>query len=159
MTDKRQIHISHQFVEFIPERLDEGVLYISKRYGTAIHKCCCGCGEEVVTPLNPTDWSLRMDGNFVTLEPSIGNWSYACRSHYWIRRSKVIWAGQMSQHRIERGRAINSVKKQVYFKEINRKKTLSSKLSSNVTFSQNEDPWMPYVLWRALKRWWNSLKE
>jgi Family of unknown function (DUF6527) len=126
MSSKRLMSISFQLVEFIPERLDEGVLYISKRFGTASHKCCCGCGEKVVTPLNPTDWSLWFDGDAVTLYPSIGNWSYACQSHYWIQRGKVIWAGAMSQKKIEHNRAIELAKKQAYFAARNRKKNLPS---------------------------------
>ncbi|MGZ8873834.1 MAG: DUF6527 family protein [Halobacteriota archaeon] len=152
----RQIHLSHQFVEFIPEQLEEGVLYISKRYGTAAHKCCCGCGEEVITPLNPTDWSLRMDGNFVTLHPSIGNWSFACRSHYWIRKSKVIWAGDMSQKQIERGRTIDRAAKREYFEAVNRKKALRSQLPPDEAYFQTESPGLFYELWLAIKRWWNS---
>lgn len=141
----RQTDLSHQFVEFIPERLEQGVLYISQRYGTAAHKCCCGCGEEVITPLNPTDWSLRIGGNVVTLHPSIGNWSFACRSHYWIRRNKVVWAGQMSQQQIERGRTIDRAAKQAYFEAVNRSKAASQNKATGL-----------YSLWLALKRWWNS---
>ena len=37
----------HRFVELIPEVLDEGVLYISVTYTTALHKCACGCGRFV----------------------------------------------------------------------------------------------------------------
>lgn len=124
MSGKRLLSISYQLVEFIPERLNQGVLYISIRFGTASHKCCCGCGEKVVTPLNPTDWSLRLEGEAVTLYPSIGNWSYACRSHYWIRRGKVIWAGDMSQKKIENNRAVEQAKKQTSFAAVNKKKNL-----------------------------------
>ena len=153
----RQTHISHQFVEFIPEQLDEGVLYISQRYGTAAHKCCCGCGEEVITPLNPTDWSLRIDGNVVTLHPSIGNWSYACRSHYLIRSSKVIWAREMSQQQIERGRASDRAAKQAYFEAINRKKAPPSQLLPNESpYQTDESHGLFYSLWLTLKHWWNS---
>lgn len=152
----KQTQLSHQFVEFIPEQLEEGVLYISRRYSTAAHKCCCGCGEEVVTPLNRSDWFLRVDDNVVTLHPSIGNWSFACRSHYWIRRGKVIWTGQMSQQQIERGRAIDRTAKQAYFQAVNRKKALLPQLSSNEASSQNEAPGLLYSLRLALKRWWNS---
>lgn len=151
----RQTHLSHQLVEFIPERLVEGVLYISQRYGTAAHKCCCGCGEEVVTPLTPTDWSLQIHGNAVTLHPSIGNWSYACRSHYLIRRSKVVWAGQMSQQQIERGQEIEQAVKQKYFEAVNRKKDIRSQLLPNDT-SRTEVPGLLNSLWLALKRWWNG---
>lgn len=115
----RQKYLSHKFVKFIPERLEEGVLYISRQYHTAVHQCCCGCGKEVVTPLNPTDWALKMDGDAVTLHPSIGNWGFPCRSHYFIRRNKVVWTGQMSQRQIERGRKINQAQKSAYFESIN----------------------------------------
>ena len=47
--------LGHEFVEGIPERLEEGVLYVSILYATAMHLCACGCGREVVTPLTPTD--------------------------------------------------------------------------------------------------------
>jgi hypothetical protein len=29
-------------------------------FRTAAHCCCCGCGEEVVTPFTPTDWSMTL---------------------------------------------------------------------------------------------------
>jgi len=86
-----------QFVEFIPEKLEAGVLYISRRYSTATHLCCCGCGLEVVTPLNPAKWRLDERGGTVSLKPSVGNWSFPCKSHYWIENNQVRWAGQMSK--------------------------------------------------------------
>jgi hypothetical protein len=154
----RQTNLFHQFVEFIPERLDEGVLYVSQRYGTAAHKCCCGCGEEVITPLTPTDWSLRIEGNVATLHPSVGNWSFACRSHYWIRRGKVIWAGQISQQQIERGRVIDRAAKQAYFESANRKKALHSQFFPDEALSppQTEPHGLLYSMQLVIKRWWNS---
>ena len=92
----RIAHLRPQFVEFIPERLEPGVLYISRRYSTASHLCCCGCGLEVVTPLNPAKWRLAEHRGSVSLAPSIGNWSFPCRSHYWIANNKVRWAAAMS---------------------------------------------------------------
>jgi hypothetical protein len=80
------------------------VLYISIPYATAVHKCCCGCGEKVVTPLTPTDWKLIFDGESVSLSPSIGNWSFRCESHYWIRSNNVHWAVHWSRQQIEVGR-------------------------------------------------------
>jgi hypothetical protein len=88
----RQATITPKFVEFIPDQLQEGILYISEKYGTVVHKCCCGCGAEVVTPLTPVDWQLKKDRKTVTLFPSIGNWNFPCQSHYWIRRNNVEWA-------------------------------------------------------------------
>jgi Family of unknown function (DUF6527) len=82
----------HKFVKSVPETLEQGVLYVSVEYATAIHKCCCGCGNEVVTPLSPKDWKLTFDGETVSLYPSIGNWNFGCRSHYWITKNRVEWA-------------------------------------------------------------------
>ena len=87
-------------VEFIPEDLLPGVLYVSDRYQTATHLCCCGCGKEVVTPLNPAKWRLREAGGEVSLSPSIGNWEFPCQSHYWIEAGRVEWARAFSQDRI-----------------------------------------------------------
>lgn len=97
----RVSQIRPRFVDFIPDRLEEGVLYISERYRTCSHLCCCGCGEEVVTPLSPAEWVVRREGDTVSLWPSVGNWDYRCRSHYVIRHNKVLWAGQMTARQIE----------------------------------------------------------
>lgn len=104
----------HKFVEQIPERLEEGVLYISIEYATVMHLCACGCGHEVVTPLSPTDWEMTFDGETVSLAPSIGSWSLKCQSHYWIRRGGVRWARWMSPEEIERGRERDRRRKQLY---------------------------------------------
>lgn len=80
-----------EFVEFIPENLKPGVLYISIEYSTASHLCPCGCGQMVITPIQPTQWSLTWDGESVSLYPSIGNWGFFCKSHYWIRKNRIIW--------------------------------------------------------------------
>ena len=88
--------IQPKFVEFIPEHLEAGVLYVSRRYATASHLCCCGCGLEVVTPLNPAKWRLTERDGAVSLAPSIGNWSFPCKSHCWIMGNRVRWAGAMS---------------------------------------------------------------
>ena len=91
------------FVEKIPIELEEGRLYISMEYTTAIHRCACGCGLEVVTPLGPTDWKLIFDGT-VSLSPSIGNWNFPCRSHYWVKRDRVEWAGSWTDEQIQQNR-------------------------------------------------------
>lgn len=114
-----------EYVEFMPKTIEEGVLYISEKYSTAVHKCCCGCGQKVVTPLKPTEWSLSKTAVGVTLRPSIGNWSFACRSHYWIQNSRVVWAGDMSSAQIERGRRRDRAAKQEYFSSIVHKRVVS----------------------------------
>jgi hypothetical protein len=110
----RLTQIRHQFVEFIPEELASGVLYVSVPYATAAHKCCCGCGREVATPLTPTDWSVTYDGESVSLDPSIGNWSFPCKSHYWIRHDRVQWAGRWTASQVESGRQRDRARKLSY---------------------------------------------
>lgn len=95
--------ITPQFVELAPSSLEPGVLYISRKYQLALHLCCCGCGEKVVTPLSSAEWRLQLVKEVATLSPSIGNWSMPCRSHYWIRGNRVVWSGPLSQ------RGINAV--------------------------------------------------
>ena len=107
----RRNQLQHRFVEYIPEQLEEGVLYISIEYMTVTHLCCCGCGQEVSTTLSPTDWRLIFDGKTVSLEPSIGSWSLPCQSHYFITRNQVVWAPRWSTHEIEMGRRYDTARK------------------------------------------------
>lgn len=77
-------------VEFIPKEMKDGVIYVSRRFGTAIHRCACGCGEQTVTPFTGMKaWTLTDGPNGVTLRPSIGNQQFPCKSHYWITDGKV----------------------------------------------------------------------
>jgi hypothetical protein len=96
--------IEFEFVEFIPSERAPGKLYISIEYATIVHDCLCGCGNKVVTPLSPTGWKMTFDGESISLNPSVGNWGFPCRSHYIIDRSRIIWAGNMTREQIERGR-------------------------------------------------------
>jgi Family of unknown function (DUF6527) len=107
--------LTHEFVESFPEELEEGTLYVSMPYATVAHKCCCGCGNDVITPLSPTDWKLIFDGRKITLDPSIGNWGFPCKSHYWIKGGRVQWSSQWSLEEIAAGRAHGRSKKEQYF--------------------------------------------
>ena len=104
--------IQFKFVEFIPSELEEGVLYISIEYKTAVHKCVCGCGNKVVTPITPTDWEITYDGKTVSLNPSIGNWNFKCKSHYFITKNKIRFARRWSDWKIEDGRKRDSENKE-----------------------------------------------
>jgi hypothetical protein len=104
-----------KFVEFIPNILEEGVIYISITYCTAVHKCVCGCGNEVVTPLSPTDWELTFNGESVSLYPSIGNWNFECKSHYWIIKNKVKFSRKWFDWEINFSRQSDSENKKKYF--------------------------------------------
>jgi hypothetical protein len=97
---KSNFSIAHEFVELIPREMEERTLYIAMEFSTASHKCFCGCGAEVVTPLSPTAWQLSYDGENISLDPSIGSWNLPCQSHYWIRRGRVEWSYAMSKEQI-----------------------------------------------------------
>lgn len=145
---KQEIELIPEFVESVPPELKDGIIYISMIYGTAIHKCCCGCGEKVVTPFSPTDWKLIFDGVSISLDPSIGNWSFKCKSHYWIRQNRVIWAPRWSREKIAAGRARDRFLKERYFETAdtvtgdNTQENLES-LNSKATTS----------FWRKLIKW------
>jgi len=87
--------IRSKVVDYIPRQLESGVIYISYLNEVAIHECICGCGNEVVTPLSKKNgWIIKEDDQGVTLYPSIGNYAFQCKSHYWIRNGQVIWIGK-----------------------------------------------------------------
>ena len=104
-------------MDSFPRPLEEGVLYISSKFGMAAHNCACGCGHEVMTPLQPTQWKVTVGPKgAVTLYPSIGNWGFKCRSHYWIRGSEVVWSYQMSEAQIQRNRQLDQVARDAFYR-------------------------------------------
>lgn len=103
--------IQHKFVEFIPEILEDGIIYITVEYRTAVHKCMCGCGNKVVTPFSPSDWQLIFDGKTISLKPSIGNWSFECRSHYWIINNEIVLGEKWDEDKIKKGRKADKKRK------------------------------------------------
>lgn len=95
------LKLSPNYVDHFPDKLEEGVLYISEEFSLTGHKCCCGCGEDVYLKLGPAKWQLtKMSNGTVSLDPSVGNWKYECQSHYWICKNQVLDAGPMSASEI-----------------------------------------------------------
>jgi len=103
------------YVDFIPSEMEEGKLYISERYRTASHLCCCGCENKVVTPLKEGAWHISKVGSAVTLRPSVGSWNLECRSHYLITKNQVEWAGRWTDEQAEAGKARDRAARQAYF--------------------------------------------
>ena len=141
---RNQTSLSYKFVEYIPENIEDGMIYISIPFATVVHKCCCGCGIEVITPLSPTDWKLIFDGQTVSLDPSIGNWSFNCQSHYWIKQNQIIWARQWSREEINAGRAYDWLAKKTY---------LNNKGDRAVSDNNSCDNHQTLCFWSRLKRW------
>lgn len=92
----RRDRLRPAFVGGIPDRLEDGMLYVSLEHDAMMHLCACGCGKEVSTPLGPTDWRLTWDGASISLSPSVGSGGLACRSHYLIDRNAVRWLAPMT---------------------------------------------------------------
>lgn len=145
----REIVLKHEFVEFIPEQLQQRTIYVSMRFATASHMCICGCGNKVVTPITPTDWTLVFDGKTVSLDPSVGNWSFPCQSHYWIRKNRVKWAPKWSREQIKRGRMHDRMAKQQYHGD----RTTSGRGTDSGEVAPPAKN-LGRLLWQRLK-WWS----
>ena len=148
----KQSHLPPQFVEFIPVTLQDGILYISPVNKTVLHKCCCGCGQEVVTTLSPTDWSFTFDGKSVSVSPSIGSWSLPCQSHYWIKKNNIVWAGKMSKDQIDRIRVQDKQATENYYysNPVASDKATTNKLPDTPNHVNSTN------IWQRLKSWWYS---
>ena len=144
--------LKHRFVDKIPVNLEEGILYVSIQYATAIHKCCCGCGNEVVTPISPTDWSLIFNGESITLDPSIGNWSLECQSHYFIKKNRVIWSRKYSDAEIDEVKKTDIKDKYDYFLKLKNENSYrkGEEVSKQIASKESEKfsliKWIKYLL-------------
>lgn len=82
---------SVEVVNQIPTIIENGILYVSFLYNVSVHNCPCGCGEQVIILINPNGWSIKYNGEEVSFSPSIGNWTFECKSHYYITNNRVNW--------------------------------------------------------------------
>lgn len=110
-------------VHYMPKDLAPGILYVSEEFAVAGHLCACGCGNKVMTPLGPTEWSFTDTPHGPSLRPSIGSWQLHCRSHYWIDRGTVEWSGAWSPERVERGRRAEQARRRDYYESRKRAPT------------------------------------
>lgn len=115
------MRLQHKFCEYVPGHLQPGTIYITMEFGTAVHLCICGCGQKVVTPFSPTDWKLIYDGETVSLDPSIGNWSFDCQSHYWIKNNQVVMSNKWTDDEINMNRKLDKEVKESHFSDLNNK--------------------------------------
>jgi hypothetical protein len=150
--------IRPEYVKHFPANFELGVLYISEEFETAGHLCCCGCGEKVITPLNPAKWSIRKEGSTVTLSPSVGNWKYACQSHYLIVRNQVITARKFNASAIESVQRRDQRDMNRYVRQTNAAAEGNTgnrpMLSENIPPPSAQAPGLMSKLMTWLRRWW-----
>lgn len=143
--------IAHEFVERFPKPMQNGILYISLRFSTAGHLCCCGCNQEVITPLSPTDWKLIYDGETASLHPSVGSWQLPCRSHYFISRGKVEWAATWSRDRVAAAQAQDRQAKEQHYAEKRGEPVVAKPEPEKAVPADQE---MSTSLWLRLRNLW-----
>ncbi|NTG08847.1 DUF6527 family protein [Rhizobium rhizogenes] len=148
---KSSKRLKYSFVEGFPDQLESDTLYISVEHASMAHLCACGCRAEVITPLSPTDWRFTFDGKTVSVDPSVGNWSLACRSHYVIRNNLVHWAGDWSEETIAAGRKLDLARKRGL--EV-AEPAVSIKLKDSNNADRNKPPVSGYTKVGVMARLW-----
>lgn len=149
----KQHRIKHQFVEFIPEKLEPGTLYISLEYNSANHLCACGCGREVVTIIGPADSSITSSSRGVSISTSIGNSNFPCKSHYWINDNRILWESPMTPHLTALSRARDKAAKA---REYGNRRTDASAASLAPSTRASVASPAPSSTPELPKRWWRK---
>ena len=111
-----------EFVTHVPDKMEADVLYISIPFSTVLHLCPCGCGNEVVTKISPSRWKLIFDGETISLSPSIGNWYFPCKSHYWIRNNKIVFVKEWDKEEVKDYKKSKNVLSKSIFPRLRKRK-------------------------------------
>jgi hypothetical protein len=87
--------LTPQFVEYMPDVIEDGILYISQRFSVAIHKCAGGCGIQAVMDISnwgdspwKNGWRMTINDNLISFSPSI---LCPCKAHYFIENNEIRW--------------------------------------------------------------------
>lgn len=95
---KLELEIYHfQFIDDVPDEPKEKVIYFvgeKDYYWQFVMICPCGCNSLLHMNLmkdQEPHWMYKVDNNFITIIPSIDR-KVGCKSHFFIRSGKVIWA-------------------------------------------------------------------
>lgn len=138
-------------MEFIPDELEAGVLYASIKYRTTTHLCPCGCDNELPLPISKTQWKLTYNGE-VSLDPSVGNWNFPCRSHYFIRNGAVLWAGDISDATIKNGRTHPEEQRKHHYED----RAGGMAIEAKSVVKQEEATPQAHGIWARLKNWFSG---
>lgn len=78
----------YKLVDRIPKQMEEGVVYHTEEFELAGLLCACGCGHRI-TLIVPDSHKVWDDGGFATIQPSVGVFDAACKSHFIIRAGNI----------------------------------------------------------------------
>ena len=139
---RRLESVTPKFVEFVPaegEDLVPGILYISMKYNTVVHRCPCGCGGLSEFMLDPIRFRIEYDGRSVTFNPSIGNSNLQCRGHYWIIENQIRWCAPMEDWETKQAE----------------RREFARALEERGT---DETRWKKRIgnLWTSVRKWWKG---
>ena len=76
--------------------------------------------------MNEAQWRVIKHDSTVSLWPSVGNWKYACRSHYWITESHIVIAPPMANSEITAVKQRDRRDKEVYIQLLNERNSADS---------------------------------
>jgi hypothetical protein len=107
--------IALERVTYLPREFAPDTLYVSEEYAVSGHLCACGCGNKVVTPLGPAEWSFWERDGRPSLHPSIGSWQLPCKSHYYITDGRIQSAPAWSDVAIASGRQAEEQRRRAYY--------------------------------------------
>lgn len=87
MKTLRKEIIESIYIDSLPvkEKMEQGRIYISKKFNGSSHLCLCGCGMECYLPISKGEWELTDDNGKITITPSIQQ-RFSCESHYIITK-------------------------------------------------------------------------
>ena len=77
------------------------------------------------------------NGEAISLKPSVGNWSFDCKSHYWITNNEVEWSLKWSDKTISEVRAVEDSERKKYYRNKD-SQNIEESLSDSVEFSRPE---------------------
>jgi hypothetical protein len=86
----------------IPADIARDIYLVEKgrRRAWAVFNCPCGRGHRLVVNLSTSrrpHWTVSVRKGLASMWPSL--WlKQQCRSHFWIRRNRVYWAGSDYDH-------------------------------------------------------------
>lgn len=80
--------------EYVPNKYEPGIVYVTRAYKGAAFICPCGCETKIFIPVDEKHepgnyWQLKKNDN--SIEPSILQLN-GCKSHFFIRKGLVEWS-------------------------------------------------------------------